>query len=733
MLTSPTTFNRQRNCRHSRFALRRVLAVIAMTATWCAGSAHAQQANYPTNGYSYYGGPIRQVAQESSVSPPVKKPLHPLIASMPDVNEELEVIHHRSQMIVTRSNVIRTAIADPSVLSIVQYTPREIAIIGNQLGATTLTVWFEDNTEPLIYLVKIIRDPNIEEQRRVDYGKLERKLADLFPDSTVQLIPLSYKIIVRGQARDSEEAAQILSIVRGEVINQDGSLVGTSAQAGNYGGGGGGGGGGASALRNRFNNANDFYSSFIVNMLEVPGEFQVMLHVRVCEVNRSMLRRMGVDLNIVFNDARHIIGTSIGGIPSTFTGLFENGEIGVLVNWLASNGTAKILAEPSLTVLSGHEAEFLAGGEFAVPTIVGVGGAQGTSTTFRGFGTSLNVVPTVIDRDLIRMQIEPEFSEIDSGNSVQGIPGLSSRRAETTVELREGQTVVIAGLLSSQTSTEVTRIPVLGELPWIGPTLFNAKRSSQDETELLILVTPQLVRPMEPDEVPPIPGHEITTPTDYELYRWAMTEGAPDQGVYQLNPYGQGPGRGTDIGYNVFNPDPAIPAYNPQPGTAAGMGANYNLGGGGYSPPAMGQPMPMYAPQPGYAPQYAPQPTPAGMPTPLNGYPQTPQQPLTPIPDPAASGASMNPGPNAGPTAYGPQTTAVGGPQIPWSTTQQQTSGRRLPSYQQPQQYSQQPWYHSTQPAPAIQQTGYQTGMPAGPAQSTWSRLTQPFRGSSAQ
>jgi pilus assembly protein CpaC len=157
--------------------------------------------------------------------------LHPQIASLPDVTARMKVVQRRSQLIVTRSAVVRTAVADPSVVDVVQFSATEIAVIGLELGSTTLTLWFEGNPDPLIYLVEAIRDPSIEERQRVDYGRLEQKLAVLFPNSKVYLIPLSGKIIVKGQARDSEEAARILSIVRGEVINQNGSLGGPQPAA----------------------------------------------------------------------------------------------------------------------------------------------------------------------------------------------------------------------------------------------------------------------------------------------------------------------------------------------------------------------------------------------------------------------------------------------------------------------------------------------------------------------
>jgi pilus assembly protein CpaC len=304
---------------------------------------------------------------------------------------------------------------------------------------------------------------------------------------------------------------------------------------------------------------------FIVNMLQVPGEFQVMLHVTIAELNRSQLRQMGVNFNVLFADGRHLINSAIsGGIP-TLTGIFENGDVSVLINALASNGTAKILTRPTITTLSGYPAQFLAGGEFAVPTTVGIGGVQGQTTQFRGFGTSMVVIPTIIDGDLIRLQIAPEFSQLNNNNAVGGIPGLDSRRVQTTVELREGQSIVLGGLLSRQMATEITRIPLLGDLPLVGPLLFNSKRATEDELELLVLVTPEIVRAMDPDEVPPMPGYYVTHPNDRELYRYAMSEGAPDLEVYQLAPFGNKVGYPNPVGFNVYNPSPATPQYGPIP------------------------------------------------------------------------------------------------------------------------------------------------------------------------
>ena len=568
---------------------------------------------------------IRQVQNTAESA----RAVHQLIESMPTSMEDLTVIEKRSQLIITKANIIRMAIADQTVLDVAQYSPREISVIGVARGSTTMTLWFEGYPDPLIYLVHIIRDPNLDDQRRVDYGRLEQKLAVLFPNSKVFLIPTSYKLIVRGQARDQEEAANILNIIQGEVLNQDGGLLGPGSM--NGGGAAGGVGGGMNGMGFGGFGAG-LWSAYLVNELRVPGEYQINVRCVVAELNRSQARSLGIDWSVMFANGRQMIGTAMGAAAAAggggvgaggaansggnLFGVFENGEIGVFLNWLASNGTASILTEPNLTVLSGRPARFLAGGEFAVPTVVGISGAAGQTTTFRGFGTSVLVTPTVVDRDLIRLTAIAEFSQMNAQNSVNNIPGLNTRRVETTVELREGQTLALAGLLSHTQVTLVSRIPWLGDIPKIGPMLFTNKQSAMDETELLILCTPEIVRPMDAHEVPPVPGFEATYPTDYEFWKYNMTEGMPDTGYYQVPPYGSG-SVGTNVGYQHFNPGPANSMYSPVP-TATG----------GFT-----EPLP---PSPAPAPEFPPspglpmiEPTPPAGPTPIPDVPLTqwtPQQ-----------------------------------------------------------------------------------------------------------
>jgi len=595
------------------FAL--VIACLVADVSWAQNAG--APLSIPPSGPQFGGPPLEPIQlpqTDMQTVPPsyansVGRPLPHQVVAMPGVQEELRVVRHRSQLLVMRHRVTDFAIADQSVIDIVQHAPSELSVLGLSIGSTTLTLWFEGSRDPLIYLVKTIHDPDREEQRRVDYGKLEKKISLLFPNSKVHLIPLSRKIVVKGQAHDAVEAAKILRIVRDEAIDQLGGLTGPQPD-------GGGVNFAAGTLPYGRVGANftadDLYSQYIVNMLEIPGEFQVMLRVRIAELSRSQLRQMGVNFDVMFNGNQQV-GTLLGGVPSTLFGIFENGEINVLLNLLASNGTAKILSEPVITTLSGRPASFLSGGEFAVPTIVGVDGVQGQQTTFRGFGTSVNVLPTVLDKDLIRMQITPEFSQINSANSVGGIPGLDTRRANATIELREGQTVAIAGLLAHQSNTEVTRIPVLGSIPFIGPRLFAAKRATQDQTELLILVTPELVRPMDAEEVPPVPGHEVTHPNDWELYHAAMTEGAPETDVYQLAPYGHGTGYGQHVGYHAMPAEAPMQHHPLVHNNAAGYPV-HQLPAASASPPAVApsnsgipyQPNPAVGPHRSYTPRSPP-------------------------------------------------------------------------------------------------------------------------------
>jgi pilus assembly protein CpaC len=277
------------------------------------------------------------------------------------------------------------------------------------------------------------------------------------------------------------------------------------------------------------------------------------------------------------------------------------------------------MEDATLVTMSGQSAAFLSGGEFAVPSTVGLQGAAVGTTTFRGFGTSVIATPTIIDNDLIRLQIVPELSSINTQTSVGGVFGVNVKRVQTQVELREGQTIVLGGLFSRQEAVEQTRIPLLGELPIIGPTLFHARRATQDEIELLIVVTPEIVRPIDADQQPPMPGWYVTHPDDVDFYKLNRTESNPDLGHYQLLPYGNGQGYAHNVGYNFYNPAPAGGPIGPAP-TGGQFGAPAPGYGYQQAPPDGYMPAPApqgnpLLPQPQYTPppSGAPEPTPADL------------------------------------------------------------------------------------------------------------------------
>lgn len=436
---------------------------------------------------------------------------------------EFKVTKRRSKVLRMKQDIFRAAVADPTILEFVAFGSREIEIIGKETGSTTVTLWLGDegNAQVLSLLVTVTKDGAVDDRRRLEYSELADMINEMFPNSRVQLIPIADKLIIRGQARDEQEAVEIMSIVREN----------SQQLAGGFGGGSGGANrnpvGAAGTAAQPFPDASTLPRSNLINMLTVPGEKQVMLKVRIAELKRSAVRELGADFS--FDIKEFMLSSALtGGGNILASGTFSEGSFDLVLKALMTNGTAKILAEPNLVTLSGYPATFLAGGEFAVPTIVGVGGAQAATTTFKGFGTQLTFTPTVLDKDRIRLVVNPTFSTLNQENAVQGIFGVDTRTTSTTVDLREGQVLAIAGLLQEQQRGESVRIPFLGDIPGIGALVSN-RSISRDETELLILVTPELVHPLEPEQAPAIlPGMEVTEPIDLDFFLYGDIEGRPD-------------------------------------------------------------------------------------------------------------------------------------------------------------------------------------------------------------
>jgi pilus assembly protein CpaC len=443
-----------------------------------------------------------------------------------DESGAVQVMVRRSKLLRTKVDIYRTAVVDDSICEIVQFTPREVSLIGKSQGSTHVTFWFDNpNMQPVTYVVQVV--PDVAEVTKIEnnYRMLQDVINEMFPDSKIQLLIVADKLIVRGQAKDSEEAAQIIALVR--------------SQSGNYtsGAGGAGWGGGlsegaaAQVLSDSATGSAQRSRLQVINMLRVPGVQQVALRVKIAEMNRSAARGFGVDLkgHINFTDnpngsqlfLQSMLNVAAGAGPALLTQV-DGDDIQIGIRYLQSHGVLRLLSEPTLVTMSGTPATFIAGGEFAVPTLVGSAGLNAVTTDFRAYGAIISFMPTVVDKDRIRLQVSPEFSQLNN-QQVNNTPTLRVRAATTTVEMREGQTLAIAGLLEdNMNGTNVGDVPFLAKV-------FGRREMNRNETELLILVTPELVHAMEPEEVPPLPGFDVTEPTSAQFFLQGRLEGNPTQ------------------------------------------------------------------------------------------------------------------------------------------------------------------------------------------------------------
>jgi pilus assembly protein CpaC len=283
----------------------------------------------------------------------------------------------------------------------------------------------------------------------------------------------------------------------------------------------------------------------VINLLEVGGVNQVMLEVRVAEMSRSLIRRLGFNFTYVSSSGKNL-GLSLlnkltslpsgGGFPAQ--PLVVSDKIsGILrfVSWdtswtffvdaLKEEGLLKVLAEPTLITLSGKTADFLAGGEFPVP--VPSSGSNSLSIEWKKFGVGLNFTPAVLSNKKISMQVAPEVSELDFSNGIQisgiVVPALTTRRVSTTIELADGQSFAIAGLLKDEVRELIDKFPILGDIPILGP-LFRSSNFQKNETELIIIVTPHLVKPLDMAKQT-LPTDQLIEPDDFEFYILGTLEG----------------------------------------------------------------------------------------------------------------------------------------------------------------------------------------------------------------
>jgi len=407
-------------------------------------------------------------------APQVQTPAVP--PQVPGQVERVSLTAGRSTVLRTDFEIVRIAVTNPEVADAVVVQPREILVDGKSPGTISLIVWSTDARKHYDLVV----EPAV--------SRLQQQLQLLFPGEDIHVNATDEAIILSGSVSSNNVSLRAAEIAQ------------------------------ASSSKMK-----------LINMLQLPGgqeSQQVMLQVRFAEVNRRALVELGANFFVTrpawaarsttqqFAAPNFEKGESPADAPdvvfSDFLNLFffqrEEG-IGAVIKALQSRGFFQSLAEPNLIAYNGEEASFLAGGEIPVPIVQGSGAAANVTVEWKEFGIKLRFRP-VIAGDVIRLMVEPEVSTLDFGNGItlQGfrVPALSTRKAQTNVELRDGQSFAIAGLLDNLTQEDSAAIPILSQIPIIG-NLFKSKAERTERTELMVLITPRLVRALEPDEVPPLP------------------------------------------------------------------------------------------------------------------------------------------------------------------------------------------------------------------------------------
>ncbi len=424
----------------------------------------------------------RELAAEEPLSSP------PIMHHVQATTERMEMTVNTSRLLTLDLKVPRAQVNNKDILDLTALSPNSIQVFAKKPGVTQVNLWDEKNQIHTLDVAVF-----------GDARELQMVLKSQFPHATVNVTPSATSVILSGYVPEADQAVQIVKI------------------------------------------AEDYYPK-VINSLKVGGAQQVLLHVKVLEVSRTKLRNLGFDFwsnNHSFFAASSPSGLlNLNGAAGTQSGAFPapstSGAGGDTIRFgivsgpsaffgfleaLRTYNLAKVMAEPTLVAVSGSPAHFNDGGEFPILIPAGLGTV---SVDFKSFGSQVDFVPLVMGNGVISLDVRPRISFLDSTLSVttQGvtIPGLSVREAITHVELKAGQTLAIAGLVQNRTEYQNNGIPGLADLPYFGAAFRNVHEQI-NEVELLILVTPELVEPLDPCDVPPcLPGSASASPNDHQLY-----------------------------------------------------------------------------------------------------------------------------------------------------------------------------------------------------------------------
>jgi pilus assembly protein CpaC len=426
---------------------------------------------------------------------------------------QLDVPLNKSQVVTVDRPFGKAMVGNEEIADIVPVTNRSLYVLGKKMGTTSLTIYDKNNI--VISVVDVAVGPDI--------VSLRRQMAELIPGEQIG-------------ARISNDAVVLTGVV------SNGPAVDRAMEL-----------------------AKSYAGEKVINMMSVGASQQVMLEVRFSEINRQAGKQIGVSAFTGSDGGTFGSATGNGaGLvpdPDTGEGILQldsiTGSFGVFrkafsalglnvnatLDALERKGLVKTLAEPTLVALSGETASFLAGGEFPIPVAQGgsgggggAGGSNAISIEFKPFGVSLAFTPTVLADGVINLQVEPEVSSIDPSASITVgglvIPGLQTRRANTVLELRDGESFALAGLIRKDFATTVRQVPLLGSIPIIG-SLFRSSGFTKGETELIIVVTPRIVQPVKAGQIQ-LPTDRVQNPSEGELFLMGRTDKAV--GVNPMDP-----------------------------------------------------------------------------------------------------------------------------------------------------------------------------------------------------
>jgi pilus assembly protein CpaC len=455
-------------------------------------------------------------------------------------DENLTVPLYKSRVLPLSATASRVSVGNPDIADILILRANQIYILGKDLGTTNVFLW--DKNDVLIGAVEIVVTHDLQ--------SLKKMLHELLPNETIEVRTAQRNIILSGKVSNVTNMDAALKIARGYFARF--TAVESTEFAQDTGGGVGEGSVGE-----------------VINLMAVGGVQQVMLEVKVAEISRTELRRLDVRFNAILQGSNSWNFGGVNGGASfpdlappvpVFTNLAPFGptvdvfkpndlfieDAGLFASLLTNNalfnvafdaakekGLAKILAEPTLTTQSGQEAEFLSGGEFPIPV---PRGDDGVTIEFKEFGVGVKFLPVVLDSNRINLKLNINVSEISSGNfvgiNVDGVtstflvPSLTKRSVIATVELADGQTIGIAGLINENLREVVKKFPGLGDIPGLGA-LFRSQEFIKGETELLILVTPHLAKPLGREHIR-LPTDGFAEPSEAAWFALGQLEGKRD-------------------------------------------------------------------------------------------------------------------------------------------------------------------------------------------------------------